>query len=329
MQKKRTALVIGARGGIGSETCRSLLRHGWRVRGVARSLPADDKSGVEWMRGDALVAADVSCAAKGAEVIVHAVNPPGYRGWDHVVLPMLDNTIAAARKVGARVVLPGTIYNYGPDAFPLLREDSPQHPITRKGELRVAMEQSLEHASREGVPALILRCGDFFGPHAVNNWFTQGLLESGKSVRKVRYPGPLELGHAWAYLPDVAETFALLLDRAGELAPFTRLHFPGYWLDGNAMVDAIRRATGNREIVATGFPWWRVALASPFSETLRELRKMRYLWRTPIQLDGRHLRETLESLPCTPMEQAIRTTLEGAWRVAGKTRVQQAIGVKV
>jgi hypothetical protein len=57
-------------------------------------------------------------AAKGCSVIVHAVNPPGYRNWAQLVLPMLDNTIAAAKAEGATIVLPGTVYNYGPDAFP-------------------------------------------------------------------------------------------------------------------------------------------------------------------------------------------------------------------
>ena len=38
---------------------------------------------------------------------------------------MLDNTIAAAKAGGARILLPDTIYNYGPDVFPLLREESP------------------------------------------------------------------------------------------------------------------------------------------------------------------------------------------------------------
>jgi hypothetical protein len=48
--------------------------------------------------------------------------PPGYRDWARLVLPMIDNTIAAARASGARIVLPGTVYNYGPNAFPVLRE---------------------------------------------------------------------------------------------------------------------------------------------------------------------------------------------------------------
>ena len=56
---------------------------------------------------------DVIAAASGCSVIVHAVNPPGYRRWSELVLPMLDSTIAAACSVGATIVLPGTVYNFG------------------------------------------------------------------------------------------------------------------------------------------------------------------------------------------------------------------------
>ncbi len=34
---------------------------------------------------------------QGVSLIVHAVNPPGYRNWGQLVLPMIDNTIAAAQ----------------------------------------------------------------------------------------------------------------------------------------------------------------------------------------------------------------------------------------
>ena len=50
------------------------------------------------MQGDAMNAAEVLAAAHGADVLVHAVNPPGYRRWNEVVLPMIDNSIAAARE---------------------------------------------------------------------------------------------------------------------------------------------------------------------------------------------------------------------------------------
>ena len=97
MQTQRTALVIGANGGIGHETCLALLRHGWRVRALVRKAPTIEQGGIDWRTGDAMSRADVVEAAAGVDVIVHAVNPPGYRAWNRLVLPMMDNTIAAAR----------------------------------------------------------------------------------------------------------------------------------------------------------------------------------------------------------------------------------------
>ncbi len=46
---------------------------------------------------------------------------------------MLRNTLQAAERQRALVVLPGTVYNYGPDAFPLIAEEAAQQPVTRKG----------------------------------------------------------------------------------------------------------------------------------------------------------------------------------------------------
>jgi nucleoside-diphosphate-sugar epimerase len=315
MQTQRTALVIGANGGIGQATCLALLQHGWRVRALVRKAPSDQPN-IDWRTGDAMNRSDVVDAAAGVDVIVHAVNPPGYRNWNRLVLPMLDNTIAAARASGARIVLPGTVYNYGPDASPLLREDAPQHPPTRKGEIRTEMERRLQAASEAGIRVLVLRCGDFFGPRAGNNWFAQGLVQSGKPLTRLTYPGDYALGHGWAYLPDVAETLTRLLDRESELARFERFHFGGHWLDGHAMLAAMRRATGDDRIKATRFPWWLVCLASPFNETMRELWKMRYLWRMPVQLDDSKLRAFLGNDIYTPIDQAVRAALDGAGCVA-------------
>jgi nucleoside-diphosphate-sugar epimerase len=310
MNSSKIVLVIGANGGIGREVCSALKRHGWQVRALVRTPPKDaDTHGITWFKGDAMRSADVLAAAKGVDVIVHAVNPPGYRGWDKLVLPMLDNTIEAARVAGARVVLPGTIYNFGPDAFPLLREESPQHPCSRKGEIRAEMERRLNEARHSGVRTLILRCGDFIGPHAGNSWFSQGMTKPDKPVEKLTYPGDYTLGHAWAYLPDVAETMASLLDRENELADFDAFHFGGYWLDGHGMLDAVRRATGNPRVALRHFPWWLVVVAAPFNETLREMRKMRYLWTSPARLVDEKLVAFLGGNPYTPIEDALRTTL--------------------
>ena len=311
-----TALVLGATGGIGGEMVRQLLAAGWQVRALTRGeLPSPRSDGVSWLRGDAMLRADVLAASAGCSVIVHAVNPPGYRDWDKLVLPMLDNSIAAAQAQGATIVLPGTVYNYGTDAFPVLTEDAPQRPATRKGAIRVELEARLERAAGGGARVLIVRAGDFFGPHAGNSWFAQGLVKPGQPVRAITYPGKQGIGHQWSYLPDVARTMVALLAMRDSLPPFARFHLAGHWdQDGRQMTDAIARvvsqSTGRASRV-TAFPWWLMALAAPFVATLRELREMRYLWQTPVRMDNARLLAVLGHEPHTPLEVAIKATLKG------------------
>lgn len=318
-----TVLVLGATGGIGGEVARQLRDAGWTVRALKRgSIEANGRDdGIRWIRGDAMVRDDVMNAAKGCSVIVHAVNPPGYRGWSEVVLPMLDNTIAAAKAEGATIVLPGTVYNFGPDAFPLLKEDSPQRPVTRKGAIRVEMERRLETASRDGARVLIVRAGDFFGPGARNTWFAQGLVKPGREVKSIAYPGRRGVGHQWSYLPDVGRTMVELLGRRESLDAFARFHMAGHWdADGTQMCEAIRRVVERRGGKAPGlkrFPWLVLMLASPFVVTLREMREMRYLWETPVGMDNARLAGVLGREPHTALLDAVEVTLVGMGNLPG------------
>jgi nucleoside-diphosphate-sugar epimerase len=310
MDGRKSALVVGARGGIGSETARALARHGWRVRAFARRAGTD--AAFDWIEGDAMERAAVVRAAEGAQIIVHAVNPPGYRGWARLVLPMIDNTIAAACASGARILLPGTIYNYGPDAWPVLRPDSPQNPITRKGAIRVALERRLETAAADGVRSAILRVGDFFGADAGNNWFSQALVTPGRPAHAIGYPGRRGTGHAWAYLPDVAEAFARIAAIEKALPDFARFHFEGHWdPDGTRIPETIAAALGRPDLRVKPFPWFLLRLAAPFNETMRELIEMRAFWEHPVRLDNAALIQALGAEPRTPLADAVRATLAG------------------
>lgn len=318
MAGNNKVLVLGASGGIGGEVARQLRDAGWEVSALQRGMAqaVEHRDGIRWLRGDALQAQDVMAAARGCSVIVHAVNPPGYRRWAELVLPMLDNTVAAATAEGATIVLPGTVYNYGPDAFPVLGEDSPQRPLTRKGAIRVELEQRLQEASRRGARVIIVRAGDFFGPHAGNNWFSQGLIKPGLPVKAISNPGRPGIGHQWAYLPDVARTMVELLARREALGPFERFHMAGHWdADGGQMCEAIRSVVARRTGVAPkvrAFPWWLVTLASPFVATLREMLEMRYLWRGELRLDNAKLIAMLGREPHTPLAVAVKAALIGS-----------------
>lgn len=308
MRDGKLALVIGAAGGVGFETARALLRHGWRVRAMVRDVArAPQLDGVVWMQGDAMCAEDVMTAARGATVIVHAVNPPGYKNWPKLVPAMLANTIAAAEAHHARIVLPGTVYNYGPEVMPVVREDDAQNPRTKKGKIRVAMERALEHSKAR---VLIVRAGDFFGPHAGNSWFAQGVVKPGAPLKSVVYPGKRDVGHAWAYLPDFAETIARVLDREADLAHFERFHFGGHYFERGAdMAECVREAVGDPRLPIRGFPWLALLALAPVVPLFREMAEMRYLWRRDLKLDNFKLVRFLGAEPHTPIITALRETL--------------------
>jgi len=315
MTEQLNALILGATGGLGSQMARALIAHGWRVQALNRNPGkiAKPVPGVTWIRGDAMNRADVIAAAAGVTLIVHAVNPPGYRNWRGLALPMLENTIAAAKNSGARIFFPGTVYNFGPETFPLVAEGAPQHPQTRKGAIRVEMETSLRAAAAAGVRVLVLRAGDWFGPDgAANSWFSSALVKPGRKVKSVTYPGKPEVGHAWAYLPDYADTAVRLVERDAELPPFAVFHFGGHWFEpGIEIAQAVRQASREPNLPIRRFPWWLVRLASPLVETFREMLEMNYLWREPLRLDNRRLVAFLGEEPHTPAIEAVRASLEG------------------
>lgn len=323
-----TALVIGATGGLGAELARQLLARGWQVRALTRHAEVAAGTaaggavprglqGVSWYLGDALNASDVLHAAQGARFIIHAANPPRYTRWRELALPMLANAIEAARVVGARVVMPGNVYNFGPDAGACVDEASPQQPLTRKGAVRVEMEQMLHAAARDPqrpVRSLIVRAGDFFGGHAPASWFQTLLVKPGRPLAKVVYPGEPEVGHAWAYLPDLAATMLRLMEMdladPQVLAPCEVLHFGGHWLPrGIEMAEAVRRASGMPALPIKALPWRLLMLLTPFVPVLREMREMRYLWQVPLRLSNRKLLELIGHEPHTPLDEAVRQSL--------------------
>jgi nucleoside-diphosphate-sugar epimerase len=317
--------VIGATGGVGHAVAVALKDHGWQIRALHRN-PEHASSTVtdlsaEWIHGDAMSEADVVGAAEGAAIIFHGANPPGYTRWRELAIPMLANALAASKVHNARLIFPGNVYNFGPDAGSVVDETSPQNPQSRKGKVRVEMERMLAVAADAGARSLIVRAGDFLG-NTAGSWFRAVMIKQGKPLRKVVYPGKREVGHAWAYLPDLAETIARLADIEQDLNNFESFHFGGHWIDpGIEICEAVRRAAQNPELPIRSFPWIAVYAASPFSTFMRELIEMRYLWLKPLRLKNDKLVAALGSEPNTPLDQAVASVLKNMGAVPDDRRL--------
>jgi nucleoside-diphosphate-sugar epimerase len=301
----KTALIMGVTGGFGGHVAQALIEHGWALRVLMRDsakLPQKFAS-ADVVTGNAANLEDVRGAADGVDLLVYGINPANYQ-WEDKALPWLENTATVAEANRLTMVFPGNVYVFDPAEGPEFDESSPFRPVSSKGKIRVAMEERLQRAAQHGAKVIVVRCGDFIGTHAPSTWLQQ-LIKPNSRGYTLSAPGPVEMQHTWAYLPDVAQTVAELVDKKDDLNAYNVFHFKGYRTTFNEMAEAIRSATGKR-VVIKNFPWWALHLMSPFSSLFSSLIEMRYLWNHVVNLSDDKLKATLHKpVPHTPLKQAL------------------------
>ncbi len=306
-----TALVLGANGRFGQAAVAAFAQAGWRVLAQVRRTPPPLPAGAS-----ALVAplSDIDALvvqAAGARVVVHAVNPP-YTRWHLEVLPAARLGLDLAQRLGACFMLPGNIYHFGEPMPALLRPDTPPSPSTEKGRIRGELEAAMRARAASGPRSVVIRAGDFFGSGR-GSWLDLVIAKS-LAQGKLVYPGPLDVPHAWAYLPDLARAFVAVAGHE-ELPAFADLHFPGYTLTGRQLLAALQHAAASLGVVpAQGWrqgsmPWGLIRAGGVFVPTWRAIAEMSYLWRVPHALDGTALHAAIGELPATPIDAALRAAL--------------------
>ena len=304
-----TVLILGAAGRIGRVLTAAFADAGWQVRAQARKALPDalvNHPRVQAVRCDATDAPALTLAAQGASVVVNALNPL-YTEWDRLALPLADAAVQVARASGALLMLPGNVYNFGRELPPLLTSTTPERGDTPKARIRIEMEARLAAAALEGVDSVVIRAGDFFGGPGTGTWLDMAMaskLGKGQFV----YPGNPGIAHAWAYLPDLAQTFVRVADKRAELNGHHRLHFKGHTLTGDEFKAATEALIG-RPLRSGSMPWWMMRLAAPFVPMVREVLAMRYLWERPHALDDAALRALIGTPPHTPLPQALLAVL--------------------
>jgi nucleoside-diphosphate-sugar epimerase len=301
---RRSVLILGSRGHFGSAVAQAFGAAGWTVHAHARGGPLDLPLGdaEAWAR-----------AVGPVDVLIHALNLP-YTRWAQEMLPMAQAGLGIASRLGACFVLPGNVYGFGESMPALLRTDTPEHPSTPKGHLRHQLEHRLRERAAQGQRCVVLRAGDFYGG-SPGGWMDRVILKH-LARGRLSYPGPLDVSHAWAYLPDLALATVALAEKAvqGVLPAYSAWHFPGHTLTGAQCLAAIGEAARSlgltQPLQHRRMAWWPLRAAGLVVPMLRELALMRYLWYRPHALDGSALAQLIGPLPSTPPVEALRRCLQ-------------------
>lgn len=308
--EKALHVVFGA-GQVGVPLAARLLGAGKRVRIVKRS-PGEVPAGAELVRGDATNAAFCLEAVQGADAVYHCMNPPyDTAKWASLVPLYMENLIAAAGKVGARLVALDNLYMLGRTGGSPMTEDTPMNPCSRKGAIRARAAQRLLDAHRNGeVGAVAGRAADFYGPRGALTYLGDYFWKPALAGRRVWSPVDPNSIHTYHYIPDVVAGLAALgcesedvLGRAWMLpcAP------AGTMRD---LVQRFERILG-RPIQVTPVPRFVIKAIAAFVPLMREMSEMLYQWEEPFIVDDRRFRERFGTQPTDP-DVAARATVDWA-----------------
>jgi nucleoside-diphosphate-sugar epimerase len=301
---KDKILVLGAAGRLGFAAASAFRDAGWRVKGLVRPGRAGAvPRGVEAV--EAITRDEAVSAAQGCAVVLNALNP-ALTEWDKNALSLAYGSIAAAEESGATLLFPGSVWNYGRHMPPLLDENTPMQPTTRKGGMRVQIEQRIREACDGGMRAIVLRAGDFFGAGR-GSWFDLVITKDiGRQC--LTYPGPLDVVHSWAYLPDYAAVLVRLAENRDVFPSLEMFGFAGHAVTGQQLIAAIEAVTKAKFNIRP-MSWWFLKTLGQLMAMGRELAELEYLWRVPHRISGEKLKAAIGEVPHTPLRHAVAATL--------------------
>jgi nucleoside-diphosphate-sugar epimerase len=201
--------ILGAGGPIGNELAAILSAQGTPFRLVSRT-PAPVPVG-EAMAADLTDPEATSRAIEGSTVVYLLVGLKYDTAvWREQWPRIMDNTIEACRRAGARLVFFDNVYMYGRVTGPMT-EATPYAPCSKKGEVRARIATTLMNAVEAGhITALIARSADFYGPRAANSVPNMLVLDAMAKGARASWLVNASVPHSLTFTPDAARGVATL-----------------------------------------------------------------------------------------------------------------------
>jgi nucleoside-diphosphate-sugar epimerase len=287
------------------------VEEGRQVRAVVHRVDNRSRSVIpspaEIVAGDALNAASVQQLSKDASTIYHTVNVP-YQKWDEVMPVVTDNILSAAKEVGAKVVFPGNVYGYGRFGGKPATEEHPPSAITKKGKLRIELENRLMEAHRAGRTKVVIpRFPDFYGPNVTNRLFG-GIFIAAISGKKGNWIGKLDVPHDLVYIDDAARACVLLGSKEQTYGQVW--HVPGAGpITGRKFIENAFQAAGKKPDIGV-LGGGLVRIAGIVSADARQVTELLYEFEEPLLLDGSKFSREFPDFKFTSYEEGIRLTVE-------------------
>lgn len=207
--------ILGAGGAIGTPLAAELARFTGSIRLVGRN-PQKVNQTDELFTADLTDPEAVDRAIAGSEVVYVVIGfPYSAKVWADTWPRFMESVIASCFRHGSKLVFFDNVYLYAKEAIPHMTEQSPVKPPSRKGKIRAQVASMVMKAIDDGLPALIARAPDFYGPGKVASTLTETVLKNQRKGKKAMWIGNPDVIHQFIYTPDAGRAVALLGNTPG------------------------------------------------------------------------------------------------------------------
>lgn len=277
--------ILGAGGSIGKALTYELLKTNENVRLVSRSNYS--------IRGTDSFKADLT----SYEQTLNSVRNSGVvylcaglqydtKIWSELWPRIMQNTIDACKKVGAKLIFFDNVYMYG-KVEGVMTESTPYNPCSKKGEIRAKIASLLEDEIRQkNIQAIIARAADLYGPFATKNSIPYTLVIDKYMINtKALWMVDAQKIHSFSYTIDCAKGLRLL---ANNYASFNQVwHLPTYnpALDGKTFIELAAKEMGVKPRYSV-LSKWMVKLYGFINKTVDEMYEMLYQYEYPYIFDS-------------------------------------------
>src|SRR5579872_4663949 len=286
MSTSSTQLVIGSTGSLGSAIVNELTSTNKPVRALVRNPTKAKKifthpDKVEMVVGSVEDTQVLTRVLEGVEIFHNCVNVP-YPEWSKI--PVIHGRILdVASKTKAKMIFPGNVYIYGHAQTERVREDHPRNPCSKKGVIRLELENTLMGYSQEGkVPCVIMRFPDYYGPNAAS--IADGIFKSAMNDKTARWYGKLDVLHEFINISDAAKAMILGGERSDAFGQDFNVPGPDPIIVRDWIALIFKQAGFKPKMVGTSRLFIR--LAGLVNSTARAFAEMQYLTEEPLILDG-------------------------------------------
>jgi nucleoside-diphosphate-sugar epimerase len=308
--KKNKHLIVGFTGGIGRATAKALVEKGEKVVVFARDRKKAEQYAeglnVEIITGNASNINDLNNASK--ETLYYCVNVP-YPMWYSQSRQLLASSLEVAKQNQMKFVFPGNVYVYGKPQFNPVTEGHPHYPNSRKGRIRVEMENMIiQSGLKDNLIHSIVRFPDFYGPYVING-FTEQIFINALKGKKLKWFGNKNIKTEFIFIEDAGKAMAIA--GLSEKSNMNHFNVPGIApITAKQFFEKMIKLSGKKSNYSVLNSSFLLSMAGLFDKMAYEFQEMMYLKQEELLLNGELFKYTFGELPSTDYETGINKTFE-------------------